>query len=48
MKDVAPYQDELREAELDARVVAVFFDAPDDRPTLVEIERDENDLEVWR
>lgn len=41
MNDRAPYQDELRQAERDARAAAVFFDTPDGGPSRAELARDE-------
>jgi hypothetical protein len=46
VRDVAPWEDELREAARDAREASVFFDAPADRPTSsVEVSQDEADTE---
>jgi hypothetical protein len=41
--DIAPWEDELREAERDARAAAVFFDRPDERPSRDEIALDEHE-----
>lgn len=50
MRDTAPWQDDLREAERDARAVVVFYDRPEDGPTTrAEVSQEQGyDEPEWR